>query len=72
MLPPKSLCYDEAMAIMEEVIAERKFVLGASQNRVWSLIGKVMLGSMPGLMGIEIIDENNIRGLLKTMISSKH
>jgi hypothetical protein len=54
---------------MPEVIVERNFVLHASRNRVWNLIGKTVLGKLPGLERIEIIDENNIRGLLRVRIA---
>ena len=54
---------------MEEVIAERKFVLEATRDRVWNLIGRVVLGNMPGLERIEVIDETNIRGLLKVRVA---
>jgi len=54
---------------MAEVIVERKFVLKASRNRIWNLIGKTVLGKLPGLERIEIIDENNIRGLLRVRIA---
>ena len=49
----------------ETVLAERDFSVGASQERVWRLIGKVIFSALPGLENIEILDENNFRGILR-------
>ena len=50
------------------LLDERNFVVGASQERVWRLIGKVIFSSLPGLENMEILDENTFRALLRTQI----
>ena len=52
-------------AMTETVLAERNFSVGASQERVWRLIGKVIFSALPGLENIEILDENSFRGVLR-------
>jgi carbon monoxide dehydrogenase subunit G len=54
--------------VMNTVIASRDFVVDASRERVWRLIGKVILGSLPGMEEIEILDENNFRAFLRVKI----
>ena len=53
---------------MAKVLDERNFVVDASQERVWRLIGKVIFSSLPGLERMEILDENNFRSLLITRV----
>ena len=50
------------------LLDQRNFVVGASQDRVWRLIGKVIFSSLPGLENMEILDENTFRALLRTQI----
>ncbi|MFC2005903.1 hypothetical protein ACFLVG_02965 [Chloroflexota bacterium] len=50
---------------METLIAEKKFSVEASQERVWDLLGKVILNSLHGLEKMEVMDENNFRAELK-------
>ena len=52
----------------ETVIAERKFVIEASQERLWQLIGGVIFDSLPSLERMEIVDENNWSALLKVKL----
>jgi len=49
-------------------IAEKDFVVEASQERVWRLIGKVIFSSLPGMEQVEILDENNFRALLRMKV----
>ena len=46
-------------------LAEKNFEVGASQERVWRLIGKVIFSSLPGMENMEIFDENNFRAVLR-------
>ena len=55
--------------VMNTVIASRNFVVDASRERVWRLVGKVILSSLRGMEEIEILDENNFRAILKVKIS---
>jgi hypothetical protein len=57
------------MAKSEEIIATRKFVIEASSDRVWSLMGRVIFGSLP-LESMQLIDENNFTALLRVPILS--
>jgi carbon monoxide dehydrogenase subunit G len=50
------------------LLDERNFEVPASQERVWRLIGKVIFSSLPGLERMEILDENNFRGLLRIRV----
>ena len=50
------------------MIAERDFVIEASRDRVWRLIGKVIFSSLPNMENVEILDENNFRALLRMKI----
>lgn len=54
---------------MEEVIASRKFVLEASPERVWSLMGRVIFSNLHGLERMQIIDESNFRALLRVRVA---
>lgn len=49
-------------------LAEKKFEVDASQERVWRLIGKVIFSSLPGMENIEILDENNFRSILRMKV----
>ena len=51
-----------------KVLDERSFEVMTSQERVWRLIGKVIFSNLPGLERIEILDENNFRGVLRTRL----
>ncbi len=53
---------------METVLDERNFLVDASPERVWKLIGKVIFSSLPGMEKMEILDENNFRALLITRV----
>ncbi len=57
---------------METVLDERNFMVDASQERVWKLIGKVIFSSLPGMERMEILDENNFRALLITRVMGVH
>ena len=46
-------------------LAEREFVVNATPDRVWRLIGKVIFSVLPGMESMEILDENNFRALLR-------
>jgi carbon monoxide dehydrogenase subunit G len=50
-------------------IATREFSVNASRERVWRLIGKVILGSLPGMEQMDILDENNFRAMLRVKVS---
>lgn len=50
------------------VVAERKFALPSSPERIWRLLGKVIFSSLPEMENVEILDENNFRAILKTRI----
>ncbi|MGB9699352.1 MAG: SRPBCC domain-containing protein [Thermodesulfobacteriota bacterium] len=50
------------------VVAEKKFSVPSSAERVWRLLGKVIFSSLPQMENIEILDENNFRAILKTKI----
>ena len=54
---------------MNTEIASRNFVVDASQERVWRLVGKVILSSLPGMEEMEILDENNFKAMLKVKVS---
>jgi carbon monoxide dehydrogenase subunit G len=54
---------------MKTEIASRNFVVDASQERVWRLVGKVILSSLPGMEEMEILDENNFRAMLMVKVS---
>lgn len=52
-------------------IAERRFEVEASRDRVWRLIGKVVLSCLPGMEQVEILDEYNFRALLRVRMPFK-
>ena len=47
------------------ILAERRFTIVASPERIWHLIGMVIFDSLPGLERIDLIDESNFRALLR-------
>ena len=49
-------------------IAARNFVVGASRERVWRLIGKVIFSSLPGMEQVEILDDTRFRALLRVKV----
>ena len=49
-------------------LADKKFEVGASQERIWRLIGKVIFSSLPGMENVEILDENNFRAILRMKV----
>ena len=55
-------------AVTNTEIGERNFVVGASRERVWRLIGKVIFSSLPGMEQVEILDDTSFRALLKIKI----
>ena len=55
--------------MMETEIAAKNFVIHASQDRVWRLVGKVILNSLPGMEEVEILDERNFRAFLRVRVS---
>ena len=56
------------MSATETEIASRDFVVNASRERVWRLIGKVILSSLPGMEQMEILDENNFDAMLRAKV----
>jgi carbon monoxide dehydrogenase subunit G len=56
-------------AVTDTEIGSRDFVVNASQERVWRLIGKVMLSSLPDMEEMEILDEKNFRAMLRVKVS---
>jgi carbon monoxide dehydrogenase subunit G len=56
------------LAMANLLICERDFIVKASQERVWRLIGKVIFSSLPGMENVEILDENTFRALLRTKV----
>ncbi len=50
------------------ILAEREFIVNATAERVWRLIGKVIFSVLPGMESMEILDENNFRSLLRVKI----
>jgi len=55
-------------SMMGPGIGEKDFVVEASRERVWRLIGKVIFSSLPGMEQVEILDENNFRALLRMKV----
>lgn len=53
---------------MGVLLAERRFEVEASQDRIWRLIGKVIFSCLPGMEKIEILDENNFQATLRTKV----
>jgi len=49
-------------------IAQKSFSVGASRERVWRLIGKVIFSSLPNMENVEILDENNFRAVLRMKV----
>ena len=54
---------------MSTEIASKNFVVDASQERVWRLIGKVIFNSLPGMEEVEILDERNFRAFLRMKVT---
>lgn len=46
------------------IVAEEKFVINTSQERVWELVGDAIIGSLQ-LERMQIMDENNFAGVVK-------
>lgn len=46
-------------------LVEKEFIVNATPDRVWRLIGKVIFSVLPGMESMEILDENNFRALLR-------
>jgi carbon monoxide dehydrogenase subunit G len=51
------------VAMTEVILAQRKFTIDASQERVWNLLGKVIFDSLPGLERIQIKDQDRFSAL---------
>ena len=49
-------------------ITEKHFVVEASRDRVWRLIGKVIFSSLPGMENIDIVDENRFRAIMRMKV----
>jgi carbon monoxide dehydrogenase subunit G len=58
-----------SLPVMNTAVASRDFLVDASMERVWRLIGKAILSSLPGMEEMEILDENNFRATLKVKVS---
>lgn len=56
------------VSMAETLIAERKFVIEASQKRLWELIGGAILISLPGLGRMEVLDEVTWQALLRVKL----
>lgn len=56
------------VAMTEEFLAERKFTIDASQERVWNLLGRVIFRSLPGLERIQIKDQDRFSALLRVTL----
>ena len=56
-------------AMIHTEIASRNFVVDASRERVWRLIGKVIFSSLPGMEEVEILDERSFRAFLRIKVS---
>ena len=52
----------------ETIIAEREFIIEASQERLWHIIGGVILNSLSGLERVEVLDDNNWQALLRVRL----
>ncbi len=52
----------------ETLIAERKFAVDSSRERLWQLIARVVFSSLSSVERMEIIDENNWQALLKVKL----
>ena len=50
-------------------VAVKHFVINASQERVWRLIGKVIFSSLSGMEKVEILDETRFRAFLRVKVS---
>ena len=57
------------MVMAEEILAERKFTIDASQERVWNLLGRVIFHSLPGLERIQIKDQDRFSALLRVKLA---
>jgi hypothetical protein len=55
--------------IMDKVIASKKFVVDASLERVWGLMGRVIINNLRGLEQMQMIDENNFSALLRVKMA---
>jgi carbon monoxide dehydrogenase subunit G len=55
--------------MMDTEIAVKNFVIDASQERVWRLIGKVIFSSLSGMERVEILDETRFRAFLRVKLS---
>jgi carbon monoxide dehydrogenase subunit G len=51
-------------AMINTEIGAKNFVVEASRERVWRLIGKVIFSSLPGMEQVEILDDTSFRALL--------
>jgi carbon monoxide dehydrogenase subunit G len=53
----------------ELILAQSKFVIKAPLDRVWSLMGRVITSTMPGLERMKLIDESNFRAVMKVKVA---
>lgn len=54
---------------MEEIIAQRKFVLNAPPDRVWDLMGGAVIGSLHGLEAMHPLDESSFSAVLRVKMA---
>jgi carbon monoxide dehydrogenase subunit G len=54
---------------MSITLAEREFTIQATQDRVWRLLGKVSLKSLPGMEQMDILDENTFKAILRVKVA---
>ena len=53
---------------MNTEVASRNFVVDASRERVWRLIGKVIFSSLPSMEEVEIEDDRSFRAFLRVKV----
>ena len=53
----------------ELALAQSEFVVKAPIDRVWSLMGRVITSTMPGLERMKPVDESNFRAILRVKVA---
>jgi len=53
---------------MNTEVASRNFVVDASRERVWRLIGKVIFSSLPSMEEVEIEDDRSFHAFLRVKV----
>ena len=53
---------------MNTEVASRNFIVDASRERIWRLIGKVIFSSLPGMEEVEIEDDRSFHAFLRVKV----